>query len=162
MTMLVGGKRLAAVLGIVSLSIMGCDAPRGGAAKMDAMPAKTLYERLGGEPALTAVVDDFVGRAARDPAVNFTRSGKFQLTPDNVAHLKKMLVQFIGSATGGPQHYEGHDMSTAHMGMRITESEFGAIANDLKATLAQFKVPEHEQSELMGIVGTTRDAIVAK
>ena len=41
-----------------------------------AAPTVSLYERLGGEPAITAVVDDFVNRAAGDPAVNFVRKGK--------------------------------------------------------------------------------------
>ena len=124
---------------------------------------KSLYDRLGGEPAITAVVDDFVGRAAGDPKVNFTRKGtamEFDANAANVAHLKAMLVQFIGSATGGPQHYQGRAMKPVHAGMNITDAEFNAIAGDLKATLDKFKVPAKEQGELMAIVGTTRADIV--
>ena len=47
------------VLGIVSLvSLTGCATPREPMVSME----KSLYERLGGKPAITAVVDDFVGR----------------------------------------------------------------------------------------------------
>ena len=129
-----------------------------------ALPGTTpLYERLGGEAAITAVVDDFVGRAASDPAVNFTRQGtskEWDASPENVATLKKHLTQFICSATGGPQAYEGKDMKTAHEGMQIAESEFGAIAADLRASLTSFNVPQKEQDELIGIVATTQGSIV--
>jgi hemoglobin len=125
--------------------------------------AKSLYERLGGRAAIAAVVDDFVARAASDPAVNFTRMGTAQEwdpTPENVAHLKRMLVGLIGAVTGGPEAYQGRDMKAVHAGMKITGAEFTAIANDLKLTLDQFGVPEREQAELLKIVGSTRADIV--
>jgi len=129
-----------------------------------AVPAtKSLYERLGGEPAITAVVADFVGRAAADPAVNFTRKGtakEWDATPENVENLKKHLVQFIAMAAGGPQTYEGKEMKTAHAGMGITDAEFDALAGDLKASLVTFNVPQKEQDELLAVVGTTRKEIV--
>src|SRR6187200_384729 len=43
--------------------------------KAGGMQGKSLYDRLGGEPAIRAVVDDFVPRAANDAKVNFTRKG---------------------------------------------------------------------------------------
>lgn len=128
-----------------------------------AAPTVSLYERLGGEPAITAVVDDFVNRAAGDPAVNFVRKGtgeEWDASPENVATLKKHLTQFICSATGGSQVYQGMDMKTTHEGMQISEAEFGAIAADLKASLDKFNVPAQEQQELLTIVGTTKDSIV--
>lgn len=132
-------------------------------AAMPEAPAASLYDRLGGEPAITAVIDDFVNRAAGDPAVNFTRKGtpkEWAATPENVAMLKKHLTQFVCGATGGPQVYEGKDLKVTHEGMQITEAEFGAIAGDLKATLDKFNVPEKEQQELLAIVGTTKGSIV--
>ena len=124
---------------------------------------KTLYQRLGGEPAIAAVVDDFVARGAADSRVNFTRQGTpmaWQATPENVAHLKTMLVQFIAAATGGPQKYEGRDMRSVHKGMSINNVEFNSLAADLKISLEKFKVPEREQKELLDVVGATRNDIV--
>src|SRR5262245_38978531 len=67
--------------------------------KMAAVVAeRTLYDRLGGEKAVTAVVDDFVARAAKNPKVNFTRKGtdaEWEASQENVARLKKHLVQFV-------------------------------------------------------------------
>jgi truncated hemoglobin YjbI len=133
--------------------------------KIEAPTKKSLYERLGGEPAVKAVVDDFVGRAASNPKVNFTRKGtavEWEASPENVARLKKLLIELIGSATGGPQKYTGRDMKSSHKGMMITEAEFGALAGDLKATLDKFKVPQAEQDELFKIVGSTKGDIVEK
>lgn len=152
---------IVSVMSAASFALIGC-----GDAKKDGMTGgdeKSLYERLGGEPAVTAVVDDFVGRAAGDPAVNFTRKGtdaEFNATPEAVAHLKKMLVQFVSMATGGPKQYDGRSMKSAHRNMKVTDAEFNAIAGDLKATLVKFNVPEKEMNELLTIVGSTRKDIV--
>src|ERR1700733_12224502 len=36
---------------------------------------KSLYDRLGGQPGIQAIADDFVTRAMADPRVNFDRKG---------------------------------------------------------------------------------------
>src|SRR4029453_16834081 len=112
------------------------------------MEGSRLYERLGGEPAISAVVDDFVARGASDPRVNFARAGtanEWKATPENVAKVKQGLLSFFSQATGGPKNYHGRDMKTAHRGMKITDAEFNALAEDLKASLQKFSVPEKEQ-----------------
>lgn len=154
-----------ALLVLSATVISGCQSAGKACCDSPAAGKKSLYERLGGEPALTAVVDDFVGRAAGDPKVNFTRKGtaaEWPATPENVAHLKKMLVQFIAMATGGPQQYTGRDMKSAHAGMNISDAEFNALAADLAASLDKFKVPKAEKDELMAIAASTRGEIVGR
>lgn len=128
------------------------------AAATNAPAKKPLFERLGGTPAITAVVDSFVNTAAANPKVNFLRNGKFKGL--NVAHLKSQLVDFISMATGGPNKYQGRDMKNAHAGMKITAAEFNALAGDLSATLDKFKVPAAEKNELMAIAASTQKDIV--
>ena len=126
---------------------------------------RSLYERLGGEAAIKAVVDDFVGRAAANEKVNFTRKGtpaEWKPTPEGIDHLKKMLVELVGMVTGGPEKYTGRDMKATHKGMMISQAEFDALAGDLKATLDKFKVPAKEQDELLKIVASTAPDIVEK
>src|SRR5437867_7941040 len=157
----------AGVAVVVGCLVLGCNEESKPANKSSsssssssvAMPTKSLYERLGGEPAIKLVVDDFVGRAASDPKVNFTRKGtamEWQATPENVAKLKVRLVQFISMATGGPSRYEGRSMKAAHAGMKITGAEFDAAAVDLIAALDKYNVPKREKDELVGIVSTTK------
>ena len=123
---------------------------------------KSLWERLGGEPAVKAVVHDLVAAAAADPKVNFTRNGQFKLDADGIAKLEARLVEFVSSATGGPLPYSGRSMRTAHVGMKITDDEFNALAVDLATVLKKYSVPQAEIDELMAIIGTTRKDIVGQ
>jgi hemoglobin len=116
----------------------------------------SLYERLGGKPAITAVVEDFVGRVAADNRIN----GRFANA--NIPRLKMMLVDQICAASGGPCTYTGRDMKSAHAGMGITGAEFDALVGDLVATLNSFKVPEHEKSELLGALGPMKKDITER
>jgi len=116
----------------------------------------TLYERLGGKPAITAVVDDFVGNVAGDDRIN----GRFART--NIPHLKQMLVDQICAASGGPCTYTGRDMVSAHRGMNIQDAEFGALVGDLVKSLDKFKVPEREKGELLGALGGMKPDIVGR
>ncbi|MEA2707924.1 MAG: hemoglobin, partial [Phycisphaerales bacterium] len=118
---------------------------------------------IGGEAVIVVVVDDLVARAIADPAVNFARKGtphEWQPTDANVQRLKERLVQFLGTATGGPQRYEGENLRTAHRGMRISKSEFDAFVKDFQASLQQANVPEKERKELLDIFKSARGPIV--
>jgi len=115
---------------------------------------KSLYERLGGKEAITAVVNDFAGRVLADARIN----KKFAKT--DPARLTTMLIDQICMATGGPCKYEGRDMATAHKNMGVTEGEFNALVEDLIATLDKFKVPEKEKGELLKILGPMQPQIV--
>jgi len=114
----------------------------------------SLYERLGGKDAITAVVDDFVARCAADSRIN----GKFART--DVPRLKAHLVDQVCAATGGPQTYTGRDMHTTHHDMGVTAGEFDALVGNLVATLDQFGVPEAEKGELLGALAPMRGDIV--
>lgn len=129
----------------------------------DTIAAGTLYDRLGGEPAIAAVVDTLVALAAADTELNFTRQGtanEWEATPENIALFKTRMVQFVGQATGGPQVYEGQDMAAAHTGMAITNEEFDRLGGHLGAALDAYDVPEEEKQELFAIVETTRSSVV--
>jgi hemoglobin len=114
----------------------------------------TLYERLGGKEAITAVVDDFVARCAADGRIN----GKFAGT--DVGRLKRMLFDQVCMASGGPCDYQGRDMRETHDGMAVTAGEFDALVEDLVATLNQLGVGKHEQDELLAVLGPLRADIV--
>jgi hemoglobin len=135
-----------------------------GTAQAGGMQAgKTLYDRLGGEPAIRAVVGDFVDASAADPKVNFTRKGtpkEWQATPESVQQLKQRLTEFVAQGAGGPVKYTGEDMRQVHTGMKITDGEFNAMAAHLKNAMQKHSVPQREQAELMAIVESTRKNVV--
>lgn len=135
---------------------------------------KPLYDRLGGEQGVKAIVDDFVTRAMADPRVNWERKGvtrgglslsrgksvEWNPSPENVEQLKKHVAQFISLSTGGPAFYDGQEMKQAHAGRRISNAEFDAAVGDLKATLDKLQVPNQEQRELLAIIESTRPQVV--
>ena len=118
------------------------------------MEQRSLYERLGGGEAVTAVIEDFVGRCAGDARIN----AKFART--DVPRLKAKLIEQVTEATGGPLSYTGRSMRETHDGMAVTAGEFDALVEDLVATLNAFGVPAAEQQELLGILGPLRSDIV--
>jgi len=122
---------------------------------------KSLYSRLGGKKAITAVVNEFVGIVAGDARINkfFADTVK---DPKRVEKLKTNLVDQICQASGGPCKYKGKDMKTAHQGMGIDDAAFNALVEDLVAALNKFNVGETEKNELLGALGPMKSQIVEK
>lgn len=127
---------------------------------------KSLYERLGGVSAISAVVDQFITNVAADPNMVRTFTPLLQeVQKGNTARLTALrnnLIDQIGQASGGPQKYTGKDMVTAHKGMKITDTEFNSLVNDLVAALNKFNVPATEQNELLGVLGGLKSQIVGQ
>ena len=118
---------------------------------------KTLCERLGGTPAVSAVVDSFAGRVLKDDRVN----KKFAKSDAN--RLVINLKGFVGQAAHCPGvKYKGKNMKNTHKNMGVTEGEFNAVVDDLVKTLNEFNVPEKEKNELLAAIGPTKSDIVAK
>lgn len=123
---------------------------------MQSAPQKSLYDRLGGKPAIQAVVDDFIGNVAADPRIN----GFFANT--NIPRLNSLLVNQICEASGGPCKYEGRSMKVAHAGMGVTDAHFNALVEDLVKSLDKFNVPAKEKNELLGALAAMKGDIVGR
>jgi hemoglobin len=133
------------------------------ASKAETTPAstaakKSLYDRLGGKDAITAVVGEFLNNVTADARINTF----FKNT--NAENLKTKLVSQICEATGGPCKYQGMDMKTAHTPAnlkrassgahdKIGETEFAALVEDLSKALDKFNVPATEKTELLTALG---------
>ena len=126
-----------------------------------AAKAKSLYDRLGGKPAIVAVVDEFVARVSADPKIN-VRFASVASDPKRLAEFKGKLVDQICEAAGGPCKYAGKDMKQAHEGMGIANDEFDALVGDLVGALDKFKVGAAEKDQLLGVLGPMRKDIVEK
>lgn len=150
-------------LGFAFLAVAGCAKKEGGAvdtmaasstAAVDTTANKTLYDRLGGKGAITAVVDTFVAHVAADKRINkkFAKS--------NIPRVKSEIVDQVCGATGGPCTYTGRSMKEAHRNMKVTNGEFDALVEDLTTALNDYKVPDREKNELLGILATMKPDIV--
>ena len=118
---------------------------------------KTLYERLGGYDAIAAVADNLLPRLENDAQL-----GRFWANrgDDGIAREKQLLIDYLCSSAGGPMLYTGRDMLTSHRGMGVTESDWQIFIDHIKATLADFQVPQREQDDVLAFIDSTRADIV--
>lgn len=150
------------VLGILGLAaLLACsvvnDAHAGKKAKAD--KKQTLFKKLGGKKAITAVVDDFVGRCAADTRIN-TFFAATAADPKRLGKFKANLVAQICEASGGPCKYKGKSMKEAHAGMGVQDDHFNALVENLQGTLNHFKVGKREQGQLLAVLGPMKGDIV--
>jgi len=118
---------------------------------------KTLYERLGGYDAITAVANDLLPRLQADPQLARFWAHRGE---DGVKREKQLLIDFLCASAGGPMYYRGRDMALIHRGMRISESDWNVFLGHAAATLAKFKVPEAEQRDVVAFVQSLKKEIV--
>ena len=119
--------------------------------------AKTLYERLGGYAAITAVASVLLPRLASDPLL-----GRFwaHRGADEIARERQLLIAFPCHSAGGPVYYTGRDMKLSHEGMRISRADWDAFMGHGRATLDKFGVPPIERTETIAFIESTRADIV--
>jgi hemoglobin len=153
----VANLTLVLVLALAGLSA-SCHHAAAPPAAMASAPAaeKSLYLRLGGEPAIKAVVGQFVTNIAADSRI------AHYFVDTNLDQLRGSLVNFIGQSTGGPQKYAGRDMKTTHTGLGVSGADFDALVEDLGKALDQFKVGDQEKADLLAVLGPLKQDIVEK
>jgi hemoglobin len=79
---------------------------------------------------------------------------------DSIMREKQLLIDFLCANAGGPMYYRGRDMLLSHRGMGISESDWNVFLGHAAATLAEFKVPETEQREVVAFVQSLKNDIV--
>ena len=121
------------------------------------MSKRTLYERLGGYDAISAVVNDLLPRLQADSQLARFWQHRGE---DGLKREKQLLIDFLCSSAGGPLYYTGRDMKTTHKGMKISESDWSAFLGHLNATLETFRVPQAERDEVVAFVQSTKRDIV--
>lgn len=118
---------------------------------------KSLYTRLGGYDAVSAVVNEFSDRLFVDARVKRHFGG---MSNHSKVRFKQLNTTLVCAATGGPCNYLGRSMIQAHHGMKITDGDFGVVAGTLLQVLKDFKVPGRERTDLMNVVGSLKGQVV--
>ncbi|HEX7600417.1 MAG TPA: group 1 truncated hemoglobin [Polyangiaceae bacterium] len=119
----------------------------------------SLFNRLGGEPAVDAAVDIFYRKVLADPRI----SAYFDATDMDAQRGKQKA--FLTMAFGGPSPYQGKDLRTAHAGLvarGLSDPHFDAVARHLGATLAELGVAAPLIGEVLAIAGSTRDDVLGR
>jgi hemoglobin len=116
--------------------------------------AETLYERLGGEQGLSAIVRDTITNHQANPII------KTRFQDSDLERLNRLVVDFFGQGSGGPQKYTGKAMAEAHRGMNISEEEFLAVIDDVMAALDKNGVAGDTKNEVLGVLYSLRGEVV--
>ena len=115
---------------------------------------QSLYERIGGKPVISVVVEQCVANVLADTRINS------RFATADIRKLKGHLVDHLCMATGGPCTYSGRDMKTTHAGMRVSTGDVGAFVEDLVKAMEMAKVPAQEKGELLGFLGSMKKDII--
>jgi hemoglobin len=123
---------------------------------MTAAAEASIYEAIGGEPALVAVVDDFYERVLSDAELASFFAGA------NMRKLKGRQVEFFAAALGGPSLYQGASMRQVHAGRGISQADFDRVAVHLAGSLADAGVPQEMITEIAAAIIPLADEIVSR
>ncbi|MFM8217843.1 MAG: group I truncated hemoglobin, partial [Planctomycetaceae bacterium] len=117
----------------------------------------SLYQRLGGYDAITAVVGLLLPRLQSDPQL-----GRFwaHRGTDGLRREEQLLIDFLCQATGGPLYYTGRDLKTSHQGMRISASDWRIFLRHVTATLDETLAGRPEYQEVLSFIESTRGELV--
>ena len=121
------------------------------------MPDTSLYERLGGYEAISAVANNLLPRLMADE--NLGRFWQHRGT-DGIEREKQLLIDFLCHNAGGPMYYTGRSMTASHRGMRISNSDWTSFIGHLHDTLDHFNLPEAERSDVLAFIDSTKSEIV--
>jgi len=118
----------------------------------------SLYEQLGGEPAVDAAVDLFYKKVLADDRIKHFF--------DNVDMQRQAMHQkmFLTYAFGGAPNYPGQAMRVAHKrlvdDMGLGDEHFDAVMEDLGAALKELGVPDNLITEVTAVAESTRDDVL--
>lgn len=116
--------------------------------------SQSLYEKIGGEPAVDAAVDVFYRKVLSDDRI----SGYFDTVDMDSQRAKQKA--FLSFAFGGPKQYSGADMRTAHAHMNLTQGDFDAVMEHLTGTLRELNVAEELVREVEKIALSVKDDVL--
>ena len=122
-----------------------------------ATPTLSLFEQIGGQPAVEAAVDIFYRKVLSDDRIS-----RFFDDIDMDRQRAKQKA-FLTMAFGGPSNYSGKDMRTAHarlVAMGLNDSHFDAVVELLGGTLAELGVKPEQIQQVAAIAESTRKDVL--
>ncbi len=118
----------------------------------DAKP--THYDRVGGRPAITAVVEQFYARVLADDEL------APYFTDADVEAVKRHQVLLLSQVLGGPSEYDGRELGAAHQGLGITSEHYDKVVGHLVAVLTEAGADDELIAAAGGVLASVKDDIV--
>lgn len=119
----------------------------------------SLYERLGGQEAVNAVVETFYRKVLMDDRINSFFSGV------NMDRQIAKQKSFLTMVFGGPSNYSGKDMRSGHKHLvrrGLNDSHVDAVIELLGASLAEHGVKDSDIAAVAAIANSVRDDVLSR
>ena len=127
-----------------------------GGAGNSASAATALYEQLGGEAGVVAIVDQFLSKLADDQRINHF------FLDTNLKRFREKLIEQFCSLSGGPCTYTGDSMQQSHAGMGVGHAHFNALVEDLIEAMEHCKVATGAQNRLLALLAPMHQDVIEK
>jgi len=114
----------------------------------------SVYDRLGGEAAVNAAVDIFYRKVLADDRISH-----FFETVDMETQAAKQKA-FLSMAFGGPNSYTGKDMREGHKHMKLDDTHFDAVVENLASTLTELGVSDSDIADVASIANSVKDDVL--
>jgi len=76
--------------------------------------------------------------------------------------LRRLVIEQLCEATGGPCKYTGRSMEEAHSGLNLTNADYSAFMGDLVAAMDEAKVPLAQQNKLIALLAPMKSQVVGQ
>ncbi|MGH8489085.1 MAG: group I truncated hemoglobin [Gammaproteobacteria bacterium] len=155
--------RIAVFTFALTLAISGCEsekpavteAPKPAAAPPPPAASRPLFERLGGQEGLTAIVEGLISNIGADPRT------RIHFTNIDIGRLKPKTVEYLCEKTGGPCKYTGGEIKTMAKPLQLGNADFDAFVEDLTKSLDNKQIAQSDKDEFLGMLGKLRSDVVA-
>ncbi|MGB3622692.1 MAG: group 1 truncated hemoglobin [Ketobacter sp.] len=114
----------------------------------------TLYDELGGLPAIEKIVDGFIYQVGFDEQI----VQHFEQT--DLDRFRSKLIEQICEVSDGPCQYSGDSMLDVHANMDINESEFNRTVDLLIMSMEKHGIPQTTQNKLLSRLAPLRPDII--
>ncbi len=116
----------------------------------------SLFQDLGGQDGVAAIVDGMIDNALADDRI------KVVFDNINIPRLKKLIALQFCSLTGGGCVYKRRSMKDTHAGLGLHDADFNALVEDLEASMDKRDIPWATQAKLLAILAPMERDIVTK
>jgi len=121
--------------------------------------APTLYEQLGGQPAVDAAVDIFYRKVLTDDRISMFFDGV-----DMDQQISKQKA-FLTMVFGGPANYSGKDMRSAHAHLvtrGLNDTHVNAVIENLGSTLSELGVAPDLIAKVAALAESVRNEVLSR
>lgn len=144
-------KRTILLTALLALAACGASAP-----PKTGTPEGTLYDQLGGRSGVERLIDAAMKRVHADPRI------KALFADLDRREQRKLFVEQLCAASGGPCEYTGRTMEEAHSGLNLTDSDFDAFVSDIIVAMNEIKLPVDTQRPVLQLYWSMKPQVVGQ